>query len=321
MALKPCALKPLLAYHQMKHPIDWVQTFDVLKPLVLEIGFGMGEVLHKRALDESEKNFIGIEQHWERIYKTMGALSRDNRRRAQRNEPLINNVRILRVEAKIGLKVLFEPRSLDQVYSLFPCPWPKKGHAKHRLFNRGTLSLINNRLKDGGFFMMVTDHYPYFEWVRHELTYAGFEILEEEVAPQYGTKFERKWCAQGQNTFYKLKGHKKTHCEWHAQEARPLKSYLLKSFDIQRFHFNDHVGEDVSVVLKETLFDSLRQKVLLRFIVAEPDLTQHFLVSIALKENGWRLCKADGQSFFPTPGIAQALECVYQAAQTTCGVS
>ena len=60
---------------------------------------------------------------------------------------------------------------------------------------------------------------------------------------------------------------------------------------------------DPSVIFKEALFDARRQRMMVRLVVAEGHLSQHLWISIAYKEKDWRVTRADGQNFFPTPGI------------------
>src|SRR5690625_905622 len=44
-------------------PLDTADAFGRVAPLVLEIGFGMGDSLLQMAQQEPDKNFIGIEVH------------------------------------------------------------------------------------------------------------------------------------------------------------------------------------------------------------------------------------------------------------------
>ena len=54
-------------------------------------------------------------------------------------------------------------------------------------------------------------------------------------------------------------------------------------------------------------------------IVSEKDLQQHFRVVIMKKKDYWRICKADGQQFLPTPGLGDGLQAVYDAAGGVSG--
>ena len=134
-----CSFKSLVSPYDLKKPIDWDQQFSRRAPMDVEIGFGMGEVLMRMARKSPRRNFVGIEQHWERICKTLRAMTKE-----QVADPAIfRNIRVLRVDARVVFERLFAPRSIDAIYCLFPCPWPKKGHVKNRLFANDFLRLLN----------------------------------------------------------------------------------------------------------------------------------------------------------------------------------
>ena len=100
------------------------------------------------------------------------------------------------------------------------------------------------------------------------------------------------------------------------KEDVPLKAYNIQDFDPDRFSLGNETGE-VAVVFKDFLFDRKKQIALVYVIVSEQHLTQHLRIAIVKKEKGWKISRAEGQKFFPTPGIARALELVYQAAKET----
>jgi len=308
MKLSETSLSPLVDFYSTDKPIQWDKIFHRQAPLQVEIGFGMGEVLLRKAQESPEINFIGIEYNWERIYKTIKSIDRINRSKAQ-----INNIRILRLNAWAAFERLFQEQSVQHIYSLFPCPWPKKSHIKHRLFSREFLQLLNNRLHAGGTLQIVTDYFPYFEWIKEQNDPIYFFLQEDGIKPRFGTKFERKWLEEGQEEFFELNLLKNQHIHCRVKEDVELKSYQLKNFSPEKFTFEDVKG-DVAVVLKDRLYDSEKQQLLLRVIVSEQHLIQNFWAMIRKNKDFWRLCKMEGQHFFPTPGINKALESIYLSA-------
>ena len=87
----------------------------------------------------------------------------------------MDNIRIMRLDATVVLEKFFQEKSIDHMYCLFPCPWPKKKHTKYRLFSNSSLRLINSRLKSNAELIIVTDFFPYSKWiednkVKHPLT-------------------------------------------------------------------------------------------------------------------------------------------------------
>ncbi len=302
-------LDPLVSYHGLDHPIDWPKQFSLKNshcpdiPLEIEIGFGMGEVLVRQALECPERNFIGIEQIWERIYKTL--------QRINRVKNPLGNIKILSIDARTAFERLFIPESIDRVYSLFPCPWPKKKHVKHRLFSTGFLKLLNSRLKANGELQIVTDAGYYFDWIAKQVGGAGFEVKTERIKPRFDTKFERKWRSEGREEFFEINLYKIEHKDIPVKEGVELKAYMVERFDPEQFCFEDIHGE-ISVVFKELLFDPAKQKGTILLLVAEQELVQSVRVAVMKRNKGWRICKADGQVFFPTQGIARAIELVYK---------
>lgn len=307
-------MAPVVLYDQIARPVDWKKQFGREAPLEVEIGFGMGEFLIRMAHANPHCDYVGIEQIWERIHKTLSGITKEQK--APGKEASLRNIRILKVDARVALERLFAEGTIDRVYCLFPCPWPKKGHIKHRLFSSDFLKTVNNRLKKDGAVKIITDFRPFAQWILGEVPGTGFEIQQRTVGPQHGTKFERKWCGEGQKEFFELNLIKRMHCKIGVKEDIAVRSYTVDHFDPHTFRFKDEKGA-VSVILKDMIFDSERNRAMLHLIVAEQSLTQHFWVAVLKREKFWRICKAEGQNFLPTPGIARALELVYESAQCT----
>lgn len=312
MDKKHCSFEPIISPYSLKRPINWDEQFNRRASIEVEIGFGMGEVLMQMARRSPDRNFIGIEQHWERIYKTLRAITREQ----NHDQNVFKNIRILKTDARVVFERLFAPKTIDSIYCLFPCPWPKKGHIKHRLFSNTFLKLLNSRLKKGGTLKIITDFYPYHQWIIEQIDHTGFEIETKVVASQYNTKFERKWKEEGQEKFFELNFFKKQHIRVLHKKDSPLKSYTLNRLNIDHLQLKDEKG-DVSVIFKKTIYDEQKQKAMIHAIVVEEHLTQHFWITIIKKQKKWRIAKEEGQTFFPTPGIARALTLVYEAALDT----
>jgi len=309
---KYCSLKPILSPYDLEKPVNWEEQFGRCAPLEVEIGFGMGEVLMRMARQMPDRNFVGIEKHWQRIYKTLKAMTREQ----SAAEGILENIRILNVDARVCFERIFAPKSIETVYCLFPCPWPKKGHIKNRLFSNNFLRLLNSRLKPSGELKIVTDFQPYHNWILGQISRTGFQVKEKKVSPQYGTKFERKWREEGQEKFFELNLTKKRHIDVPVKKDVLLKNYVLNEFNADHLQLNDAKGE-TSVIFKSKIFDKEKQKIMIHTIVAEDHLIQHFWITISKSQNKWNIAKSEGQNFFPTDGIAKALGLVYQAACET----
>jgi tRNA (guanine-N7-)-methyltransferase len=127
-------------------------------PLVLEIGFGMGDATAKIAQARPDDNFLCCEVHEPGV----GALLK------RCGEEDIGNIRILRHDA---VEVLYHmlPAAqadgsgalLDGVHIFFPDPWHKTKHNKRRLIQPALVAKLAARLKPGGYIHCATDWEPY----------------------------------------------------------------------------------------------------------------------------------------------------------------
>ncbi len=292
---------PLVPFSEVKRPIDWSKQFGRSGPLEVEIGSGLGEFLFRLAQRHPERNFVGIEQDKGRIYKILKRLFQSD----------LRNIRLLNADARLVFEKLLVPLSVDRVHCLFPCPWPKYRHAKHRLLNKDFLRLVNSRLADGGQLRIVTDFLPFAEWVKGELPTSGFCVQQKIIPPQFDTKYERKWKEQGQREFFELNLVKEEHIAIPFQEEVVLKEFHLKSFDPRHFRMRDEKGE-ITVLFKDYLYDAKAHKAMVRAMVIEEKITQQMWIAIVKTKGGWRIFPAQGCSWIPTPGIRRALELVHQ---------
>jgi tRNA (guanine-N7-)-methyltransferase len=209
---------------------------------------------------------------------------------------------------------LFLPHTVQSVYVLFPCPWPKERHSKHRLLRQTFLTLLNSRLAPGGEVQMVTDHEPYLQWVLTQVPGTGFSADWTTIAPRFSTKYERKWCDTGQQEFYDLRLHKMAHVARPLVEDATLQTYRIAHFDAMHF-VPDTLHGAVTVTCKEFLYDPRRQKGMVWVFVAEEGLTQDFWIEITRSGTAWAIRPARGCGMVPTVGVQCALDFVYAAAQ------
>ncbi|MFH1359957.1 MAG: hypothetical protein ABIJ41_02850 [Candidatus Omnitrophota bacterium] len=297
------SLKPLVVPSIKNYTIDWIEDFSRQGPLEVEIGFGNGDYLIRRAEENPRRNFIGIEYRWTGIRKGLRKIHTRN----------IRNVRLVLADARIAFRYLFKPNSLSFVYALFPDPWFKEHHERHRLFSRVFLRLANNRLKNKKTLEIITDDKNYVTWILQQSRTTGFQIRQEDIDPQFGTKYELKWSARGQQKFYKITCTKIRHIPCSLIKEDILKNYSMDVFDSEHFLPQNQHG-DVTIIFKDFLYDSGRLKGMVHVVVVEEDLTQEFWIAITKKEKKWHIHLARGTLALPTAGVARAIDLVYQAA-------
>ena len=120
-------------------------------PVVLEIGFGMGQSLVAMAAEKPETNFIGIEVHKPGVGKLLHSME----------EHGLANIRIYCHDAVEILRDCIPDASVDTVQIFFPDPWHKKRHNKRRLIQPAFVAQLIRKLKPGGILHLATDWEDY----------------------------------------------------------------------------------------------------------------------------------------------------------------
>ncbi len=173
--------------------LDLPELFDGL-PVVLEIGFGMGEATAQMAADDPGTGILAVDVHT----PGQGNLLR----LADRNGT--SNIRVANGDAIILLREMLTPDSLDGLRVYFPDPWPKSRHHKRRLIQPEFLDLVAQRLKPGAVLHCATDWEPYAEQMLEVLTaHPRFENTAADggYAPRPGfrplTRFEGQGLDKG----------------------------------------------------------------------------------------------------------------------------
>jgi tRNA (guanine-N7-)-methyltransferase len=173
-------------------PLDASHAFGRQAPLVVEIGFGMGQATAQIAAARPQDNFLGIEVHEPGV----GAL-------LQRiDEAQLTNLRLVQHDAVQVLHDMIAPSTLAAVHVFFPDPWPKKRHWKRRLIQPPFVSLLASRLAPGGRLHCATDWQPYAEQMLEVLSAeSSLENTADSYAPRPDyrplTKFENRGLALG----------------------------------------------------------------------------------------------------------------------------
>jgi tRNA (guanine-N7-)-methyltransferase len=173
-------------------PLDAARVFGRRAPLVVEIGFGMGQATAQIAAARPGDDFLGIEVHEPGV----GAL-------LQRiDQQQLTNLRIVQHDAVAVLRDMIAATTLAAVHVFFPDPWPKKRHWKRRLIQPPFIALLASRLAPGGTLHCATDWQPYAEQMLEVLS-AEPQLANtaEGYAPRPDyrplTKFENRGLALG----------------------------------------------------------------------------------------------------------------------------
>jgi tRNA (guanine-N7-)-methyltransferase len=120
--------------------------------LICEVGCGHGHFLTAYAKAHPDRMCLGLDLLRDRIVRA--------RRKAQRAK--LANLHFILAEAREFLEALPSTATLSAIYVLFPDPWPKRRHHKHRLLQSSFLNSLAARAEEGARLYFRTEHEPYF---------------------------------------------------------------------------------------------------------------------------------------------------------------
>lgn len=144
--------------------IRWSDVFQSAlsaeHPVVMEIGFGMGEATAHIASVLPQTNFFCCEVHEPGV----GALLK------RIGEQQLSNIRICAHDAVEVIEHMLPLQSLDGAHIFFPDPWHKTKHNKRRLIQSPLVGKLAKRLKPGAYLHCATDWQPYAEQILEVLS-------------------------------------------------------------------------------------------------------------------------------------------------------
>ena len=159
------------------------RKISAARPLVLEIGSGMGETTIEIAKAHPETDFVAVEVHGPGVGSLLNAIEREK----------LANLRVIRHDALDVLEHMIADGTLTAIHLFFPDPWPKKRHHKRRLVQPEFAALAARKLKEGGILHAATDWPDYAEQIA--AVFSGNDLFEEAksgFAERPVTKFESR---------------------------------------------------------------------------------------------------------------------------------
>ncbi|MEU8825865.1 tRNA (guanosine(46)-N7)-methyltransferase TrmB [Streptomyces sp. NPDC048636] len=129
-------------------------------PVVLEIGFGMGEATVQMAAADPGTGILAADVHTPGQGNLLALAERNG----------LTNIRVANGDAIILLREMLAPAALSGLRIFFPDPWPKKRHHKRRLIQPEFIELVATRLRPGALLHCATDWEPYAEQMLEVLT-------------------------------------------------------------------------------------------------------------------------------------------------------
>ena len=178
----------LMAVAPPAHPF-WSALFGTDAPVEIEIGSADGSFLLAAARRHPDRLFFGIERSRakaRRLAVRIGAFGSPH-------------VRCLHADATCVVRRLVPAGSVAVYHVYFPDPWPKRRHARRRLFTPTLVAGLARTLHLGGRLHVATDVFGYGRLIRSTvLADPRFEELPLDPAhPGLETAFARKYRRAG----------------------------------------------------------------------------------------------------------------------------
>ena len=185
-----------LGLHRNFRNPEWDGITNHLK-IQLEICSGNGQWIVEQAKKYPEYLWIACEVRYDRVKKIYKRAKAEN----------VTNLVVAFGYAETLLNFYVKNQSLEAIYVNFPDPWPKKRHAKHRLFQSEFIQNISRSLKHEAVISLTTDDTPYLEDSIANLIQGGlFPVYElphyQVLDPEYGTSFFHDlWLDKGKKNY------------------------------------------------------------------------------------------------------------------------
>ena len=120
------------------------------KKVNIEIGFGNGEFLIKKAISNPEELYIGVEVYLNGIIKVLQNIL----------DFKLKNIILSNMNGVYFIKSI-PYKSVDNIYIINPDPWIKKKHNKRRIMTYEVIETLSKIIKVKNSIYMTTDSEPY----------------------------------------------------------------------------------------------------------------------------------------------------------------
>ena len=175
-------------------PPEVLSNSDVM-PIELDMGCGKGSFTTELAKRHPERIILAADMLSGRLRKLVSRNIREN----------VNNMRVLKAEARMLIARLLPDRALDRIHILCPDPWPKDRHSGNRLLSSNFMTHIHRVLKDDGVWHFSTDDLEYLAAVRKAV--AASQLFCDDPSrlsdiADVKTDFEVMWNSEGKEVYH-----------------------------------------------------------------------------------------------------------------------
>lgn len=153
------------------------------RSFVWEVGCGHGHFLTAYAAAHPDEICIGVDMAGDRIARAL----------RKRDRAKLSRLHFVQGDARLFLEAIPGPVAISSVYILFPDPWPKLRHHKHRILQPQFLNELRGRVGEEARLYFRTDFRPYFESAYATLQQEpGWQITADPWAFEHETVFQQR---------------------------------------------------------------------------------------------------------------------------------
>lgn len=153
------------------------------RAMTLELGCGHGHFLTAYAAAYPGKLCIGIDIVGERI----------ERAQRKRDRAQLDNLHFIRTDGNLFLSTLGTEPVIEEMFILFPDPWPKSRHHKHRILQYSFLAAAAGAMVPEGMLCFRTDYRPYFDEAASRFEeHPSWKLSHEPWPFEYQTVFQAR---------------------------------------------------------------------------------------------------------------------------------
>jgi tRNA (guanine-N7-)-methyltransferase len=189
---------PVVVINPKENKGRWNEVFGNNNDIYLELGCGRGGFIAERALQEKEKNFIGIDLKDEVLIYALEKVNREE----------LTNVRLIPMNIS-WVADIFGKDEISRVFINFCNPWPKLRHNKRRLTHGRFLTLYKGFIRPESEIWFKTDDtslfadsIEYFKDNGFDLVYLTYDLHNSGFDRNVVTEYEAKFTSMGMNTMF-----------------------------------------------------------------------------------------------------------------------
>jgi tRNA (guanine-N7-)-methyltransferase len=180
---RPAGYEQLIIDRRRRLAHELLLAFPDPAEIICEIGSGHGHFLTAYAQVHPDHTCVGVDIIGERIIRAI----------RKRDRARLKHLHFYHAEARLFLEALPPSVRIGKVFILFPDPWPKTRHHKHRILQPEFLTLLRSRVTDHAELFFRTDHHSYFENAMASMrAHPSWQLTDARWPFEHETVFQKR---------------------------------------------------------------------------------------------------------------------------------